>query len=344
VDRVLPCGGNTRVGRSLDRGFFARDAFVDAALALTHTTELKVGLGIALPTRSPLQTARAAASLGEFGGRFRLGFAVGHSDTEGLASLRFFQMVGAGAMESAHGIPFHPPLARLRDYLDCVLGLLYAPADEPVNIERTHFRARGKGFGYSPTTLPLLLGGMGPRMCELAGMRADGIILHHMAPRKLVAERAALARAAYARTSAPLTSFVTAFGLIASIDRDERLALRRARAELAGALILPEYLERLNAVDPSVAEQVQSLLRNEQYAAAAEALPEEMVRDMVLVSTPTRFRRDVEDFKEVELVLTLPCGIFAPMLDSALGLGTPDWRAARANLIEAIFGSALQHD
>jgi alkanesulfonate monooxygenase SsuD/methylene tetrahydromethanopterin reductase-like flavin-dependent oxidoreductase (luciferase family) len=320
---------------------FGRDSFIDAGLALSHTRNLTVGLGVALPTRTPLQTARAAAVLGEFEGRFRLGFGVGHSDREGARSLRFFQMAGAGAMESAHGIPFHPPLSRMKDFLDCVLGLLYADAGAAVEIVRPHFRSRGNGFGYTASSLPLMLGGWGPKMCELSGERGSGVLLHHLAPRSLVAQRACVARQAHARAALSTLPFTVSFGLIASVDRDEALALRRAQAELVGALGMEEYRERLRATDAALAEQLGHLIDGEQYAAAAQALPEEIVRDMILVSTPARFRRDIDEFKESDLVLTLPAGIFAPLCGDRLGFGAADWKATRANLVEAIFDGAL---
>lgn len=320
---------------------FARDSFVDAALALTHTSTLQVGLGVALPTRTPLQVARAASSLGEWEGRFTLGFGVGHSDTEGAESLRFFHMVGAGAMESAHGIPFHPPIGRLRDYLDCVQGLLHAPAGEAVDIERTHFRARGKGFGFTRETLPVVLGGMGPRLCALAGERTDGLILHHVAPRALLAERVERARAAQAGAGRPGAPFRTALGLICAVDPDEGRALRLARAELTGALVLEQYLERLAFVEPELAGRVAELLAAGRPAEVAALLPEEVVRDMILVTTPARMRADAEAFREVDLVLPLPAGIFAPMVSDSLGLGGADWAAARAHLVAGVFGDAL---
>src|SRR5205823_5924612 len=125
----------------------ARDCYVDAGLALSHTKRLAVGIAVALPTRTPLQAARAAASLSEWGHRFTLGFGAGHSAREGKKSGEFFMLVRAGAMENAHGIAFDPPIGRMRDYHDCVTALLRAPLGEPVEIVREHFRAAGTGFG-----------------------------------------------------------------------------------------------------------------------------------------------------------------------------------------------------
>ena len=83
-----------------------RDGFVDAALAVAATDRVPLGIGVALPTRSPLQTARATASIAAFGRTFALGLGIGTPTTN----------------EVAHGVGYRPSLGRLRDFTECVLG------------------------------------------------------------------------------------------------------------------------------------------------------------------------------------------------------------------------------
>jgi hypothetical protein len=63
---------------------------------------------------------------------------------------------------------------------------------------------------------------------------------------------------------------------------------------------------------------------------------------MILVTTPQRLRQDAEAVKEVDLVLPLPAGIFAPMLGDSYGLSASDWNATRESLLKGLFGSELE--
>jgi alkanesulfonate monooxygenase SsuD/methylene tetrahydromethanopterin reductase-like flavin-dependent oxidoreductase (luciferase family) len=319
----------------------ARDCYLDACLALSHTTTLPVGVAVALPTRTPLQTARIASSLAEWGNRFTVGFGAGHSAREGAKSLKFFELVRAGAMEDAHGIPFFPAVSRIRDYHDCVTGLLRAPLGEPVEIVREHFRAAGTGFGLSRAALPIILGAFAPRMVQLAGEIADGVSLHHIAPRKVISARLDLARAAHAASPKAKEPFKTAFSIMASIHDDDATAMRRARAELVGAFAIPPYLSRLAEIEPGVAAELEELIEAERYQEAADAIPDEIVRDIVLVSTPTRARDDLAAISEADLVRPLPVGNFGALLGDALGEFPREGVEARFAVVRALLGEVV---
>lgn len=318
---------------------FGHDCFVDAALALQVTKELPVGIAIAMPTRSPLQAATAAATLHELGGRLTLGLGPGHSEQEldNPIGEWMVRIVGPYTNRRAHGMPYFPPVERQREYHACIAAILRAPLGELVEIEGEHWRAAGLGRGLSPADLPLVFGGLAPRMTKLAGEVAEGMVFHLLAPRELIAQRVALAIEGRDRP------FSTAAGVECSVDADERVALRRARAELGAAMQVPHHLDRLRElVGEAAAERVAELTAAARYDEAAESIPEEYVRSAILVSTPARFRSDVEAFAEADQVLPLPVGQFFLSLPGLLGTGPADAHAARETLVRAIFGSALK--
>ncbi|MEV0593499.1 LLM class flavin-dependent oxidoreductase [Nonomuraea cavernae] len=317
---------------------FGRDCFVDAGLALSHTETLKVGVAIALPTRTPLQTARAVQSLGEWGHRFTLGLGPGHTAQEGAVSERFHRLVGAGDMENAHGIPFFPPATRMKEYQECITTLLYTPLDEPVDIVREHYRASGKGFGYQRADIPTMFGAFGDRMVRMSGEVADGVILHHIAPRAELLRKSAMAREAHER-SGSTAPFKVSFGTITAVHEDEGEALRLARADLVGAFAVPLYLDRLAAAHPDVVSTLKPLLAAEKYTEAAAALSEDVVRELIVVSTPERLRDEIESFGDgVDECILLPSGVFSFMVAAELDVRPPDLVEARDAMLRGIFG------
>jgi probable F420-dependent oxidoreductase len=142
---------------SLDR-FGPLVAMTAAALA---TTTLRIGAHtFGNDYRNPLVLARELAGLDRLaGGRLELG-------------------IGAGWLEgdyAACGIAFERPglrLARLAEAITIIEHSFYGP---PVEFIGTHYHAHIAMAGPAPvqTHVPLMLGGGGPRMLELAARRAD---------------------------------------------------------------------------------------------------------------------------------------------------------------------------
>ncbi|GAA0421711.1 LLM class F420-dependent oxidoreductase [Acrocarpospora corrugata] len=138
-----------------------------AALA-ARTERITLGSAILpLYSRPPVAMASTALTLGELsGGRFVLGLGLGHRDVGEW-------MVGAGAAP--------PAVPGMREYLEIVLAA----------IQKGEADHDGKWFGghvfYPPTQerhsdLPVYVGTFGPRMLELAGEVADGVILWMCTP------------------------------------------------------------------------------------------------------------------------------------------------------------------
>ena len=140
--------------------------FVPLAVAAT-VTQLATGIAIGL-TCSPFETAMAAL------------------DLDHLSQGRFVMGLGTGPMhwtKGYYGMPYNKPVSRLRE----VVHLLRHVEDGA----RTGTMKAWKGdcyqlefHGYEPTAppyrerIPVWIAALRPRMCELAGEVADGLIGH----------------------------------------------------------------------------------------------------------------------------------------------------------------------
>jgi hypothetical protein len=249
---------------------------VDAAFAIAATRTLPVGIGVALPSRSPLQTANAAAALASGNRRIYLGLGAGNPRTN----------------ELGHGIPYSPVAERMREFVACTTGVLRGAAGQPIEVGGRHYRAAGIGLGISPDQVPVVLGAHGPLMSRLAGEIGAGLIVHLLTPRSSIKERIDLARSVHEGQS-----FLGAAGILISAHSDEGTALSRAAAVLGRIFTVPRFAARLAEIQPR---------------ADPAHLPEEVVREFVLVTTPARLLADVADFRESELIVPVPITVFMP--------------------------------
>ena len=296
-----------------------RDGFVDAALAVAATDRVPLGIGVALPTRSPLQTALATASIASFGRTFALGLGIGTPTTN----------------EHAHGVGYRPSLGRLRDFTECVLGVLRSPAGDPVEVVTNHYRAAFTGCGLDPDLVPVVIGAQGPRTVRWAAQATDGLVMHLMTARRVMRNRVSIV--ADARDLA--IPFHLSTGMVVSVHPDGEESLRRARADLTVAMSRPWYMGRLaDAAGDEFRDEFAALVARDLWTEAARLLPDELVRDFVLVSTPDRVQEDLEAVDEVGEVVPVSCGNFYSHMPEAFALTADDARTARSELRNAILG------
>ncbi|MFD8386585.1 LLM class flavin-dependent oxidoreductase [Streptomyces sp. NPDC059679] len=133
-----------------------------------RTRKIELGSAILpLYSRPPVVMASTALTLAELSeGRFALGLGLGR---RGVGEW----MVGAGTMPSA--------LPAMREYMKIVLAVT---RDGEVDVDGTWFS--GHAFFPSPSNdrpeLPVYMGAFGPKMLELAGELADGVLLWMCTP------------------------------------------------------------------------------------------------------------------------------------------------------------------
>jgi probable F420-dependent oxidoreductase len=149
-----------------------QDGFHMALLALEHTTRLTVMTSVVLAfPRSPMLTAYDAWSLQRMSeGRFGLGLG---SQVKGNIVGRF-------------SVPWAPPVARMREYLESLSAIFEAFATGgPLRYEGEHYRFTRLQPFFNPGPLPAgvpapppWLGGIGPGMVRLAGALAAGYETH----------------------------------------------------------------------------------------------------------------------------------------------------------------------
>jgi probable F420-dependent oxidoreductase len=201
------------------------EAIVLSTLLATHTTTLRIANGvIPVQTRTPIVYGQAAATLAHLApGRFGLGL--------GLSS---DIIVGQW-----HGLPFAPSVLQMREAVQIIR---LAAAGERVNFDGRFYKL--KNFRLSiPAPVPpprIYLAALGPRMCELAGEVADGVLLNWMPPSAVPASLGHVE--AGARRAGRSLADVDVAVYVRTCVTDERELVREALArDITGYAIVNAY-------------------------------------------------------------------------------------------------------
>ncbi|MEU8079663.1 LLM class flavin-dependent oxidoreductase [Catellatospora citrea] len=285
-----------------------RSAPVTAAALAAATGRVGVGTGIALAfARSPMLTALSALDLDELsGGRFRLGLGTGVR-----------RLIG-----DWHGMPFDPPVARLRDTVAIIRAVVAgAYTGEPIeHTGEASISVRGWRRPYPPVRerIPVYLAAMGPAMTALAGEIGDGWLSHELCPPGHLADtilpmlrkgsarnRNKTAGAGQATNADPVTGAGTAasaatavlpggtpevvVSACCSVDADAAVARDRARGVVGFYASVQTYADLF----AEYADEHAAVVAARREGRAAEALAELVPAPMAAAYTLSGTRDDV---------------------------------------------------
>ena len=208
----------------------ARDASLVLAALAANTSRLKIGTGV-LPiyTRHPTAMVQMAATLDELsGGRFILGLGVSHKVT----------------VEAMWGLALDKPVAAMREYLTIVRASI---RDGGCSIEGDFFTARWRYSGPRRADLPIMISALNPRMLELAGELADGVVLYMCGPDYIRDEVMPALRAGREKAGRSMEGFEIVAAVDACVTTDRSAALDVYKATLDRYASLPYYRRAMAA-------------------------------------------------------------------------------------------------
>jgi F420-dependent oxidoreductase-like protein len=206
----------------------------DAALVLgayAHATQrVRFGTGI-LPiyTRHPTAMVQMAATLDELsGGRFILGIGVSHKVT----------------VETMWGLHLDSPVDAMREYLDIVRTSL---RDGGCASDGKYFSAHWVYSGPRRAEMPVLISALNPRMLELAGEKADGIVLYMCSPAYIRNTIVPAVTAGRQKAGKPLDGFEIVAAVPVSLTSDRPGAQAVFRQTVERYANLPYYRKMMDA-------------------------------------------------------------------------------------------------
>ena len=259
------------------------DQFAILAACALRTRRVRLGTAISsVFVRTAPTIAMAAAAVDELsGGRFVLGLGSSHRVQVG----------------PEHGVEYSKPLGRVRDTVAVVRGLLrdgeIDHAGETVRIERFDL-----WFEPFRREIPIYLSALFPKMTQLCGEIADGVILARSTLASASRARAHVAAGA-GRAGRDASAVEIASLLPASVAPDRNEALAAARPGLAFyAGFFPRY-NRLLAESgfPAAAAAVAKAWAAGDKAGAERAVTDEMIAATSVAGTPAECRARIEAYR-----------------------------------------------
>lgn len=259
------------------------DVFTPLVLAApANRLDLYTNAAIALP-RNPIQLAHQAWDLQALsGGRFALGLA---------SQVR-------AQIEKRYGTDFHPPLGRMRE----LVAAMRAIFDTWQNGTRLDFR----GDYYTHTLMPPLfnpgpleagpppiwLGGLGPKMVEMAATVADGLLVMPFCTERFFTEHTLVAvDRGLAASGRARTDFSIVCESIIAVGRDD--AEMAAAAEGVRFLLsfygsTPAYRPVLDAHGwGDLQTELNTMTKTNRWDQMPALIDDEMLRTLAVVGSPT---------------------------------------------------------
>jgi 5,10-methylenetetrahydromethanopterin reductase len=239
--------------------YFLRDSFVALALAAVQTTHIRLGTAVASPLlRHPALLASSFGTLQELsGGRAVAGIGTGGSEFPSQLDLQIRQ-----------------PLAVVRESVEIVRALLIGDA----RVQGRVFSAIGASLGWQPGSMPVYLAARGPKMLELSGEIADGVITHGLAPSHLDFALARIkAGAAAANRPGKGSDLVLMFDFELDEDRDAAVQRLRRRCMFMVGGSYAEELIPLYGLDPEQVRPIRAAVSQGEFQTAVDLITPEMV-------------------------------------------------------------------
>ncbi|MCZ7532761.1 MAG: LLM class flavin-dependent oxidoreductase [Acidimicrobiia bacterium] len=191
--------------------YFLRDSFVALALAAEATSTIKLGTAVASPLlRHPAQLGASFATLQEMSeGRVIVGLGPGGAE-----------------FHTELGLPIRRPLSLIEESVDIIRGL----GDGRVDVSGNHFEVSGAKLRWDYEPMPVFMAGRGPKMLQLSGRIADGVITHGLARSHIeyVAKKVAAGEAQADRGGACEIIYM----FVHELDDDRATALDRLRSSV----------------------------------------------------------------------------------------------------------------
>lgn len=284
------------------------DVITPAAAVASRTERVGIGTGIVgLWSRTPATTALTAASLQQLSsGRLLLGL--------GLQSRSY--------VEGWHGRTYGRPLGAMREYLTIVRQALDG---ELVTLEGDHFSIRGFHIDLPPaeTRIPLYVAAIGPKMLQLAGELADGVIGYVYSEdyvRNVVVPNLELGARRAGRT---LEGFDIACGFPSVITDDgSGVALAKGQAMMFATATesAPAYADSIShAGFAAERDQIASLVASGDLGAAIDAVPVELADAVTISGDPDHAAARMRAYCEAGLTTVVlnpsPPGGYFPLYE-----------------------------
>ena len=222
------------------------------------------------------------------------------------------------------GITRRKPLLAMRETIDVMRRLL---ALENVTFEGEFHHVNGIELDIvhgrrEPRDVPMYIGATGPKMMQLAGEIADGVVLNYCVPPDYNDVAMEQLHKGAQKAGRTLDDIDRPQLIVCSVDSDRERALDGARGLLTQYLAQQPHIAQASGVKPEVVEKIQSILgwpaTKEEIDKAKVYVPDELVLRITATGTPDEARAKVQEY----INRGATCPILYPLGDVKLMIDT----------------------
>ncbi len=266
-----------------------RDAIVPMAAFAATTSKIKIGSGVVNNwTRNTAVMAATFLTLDD------------------LAPDRILYGVGAwwDPLAKNVGIDRSKPLTAMREHIDVMRALL---ARETVTYDGMFEHMNGVELDVvhgrkEPRNVPLYIGATGPKMLELTGEIADGVVLNYLvSPAYNVGALERLEEGAK-KAGKSLDDIDRPQLVVCSVDEDRKKALDGARKLVTQYLGQQPHIMKASGVSQDLLDEINQVLTwpatEEQIEEAMHLVPDDVVQLITASGTPDEVKAKVREYMD----------------------------------------------
>jgi 5,10-methylenetetrahydromethanopterin reductase len=268
-----------------------RDVYTTLTMLSLMTNKISFGTGVTNPyTRNSAITASSIASLNEIsGGRAILGIGPGDKATF-----------------DAMGIDWGKPLTKMRETVSVIRKLL---AGERVNIDPEG--TAGAQLSFTSGKLPIYIGAQGPKMLELAGEVADGVLVNASHPADFEFAVPMVKKGAEKARRDPKEVEICAYTCF-SVDKNREAAINAAKMVVAFIVAgSPETVLERHGINPDDGQKIAKAIGAGDFGSALAGVNELMIEAFSICGTPEDCKDRIEELMATgvtQIVVGSPIG------------------------------------
>jgi 5,10-methylenetetrahydromethanopterin reductase len=228
------------------------------------------------------------------------------STLDDLAPGRIILGIGAwwDPLAAKVGIERTGPLNAMREIVTVVRALL---ADETVTFHGEHVHLDGVELDYvhqprRPKDVPIYIGATGPRMMELTGEIADGVVLNYLVSPGYNDTAMEHLAAGAERAGRTLDEIDRPQLVVCSVDDDVEVAIDAARLLVTQYLGQQPHLMKASGVSQSLLDEIGDVLTwpatHAQLVKASRLVPDEVVTSITAAGSPADVKAKVAEYIE----------------------------------------------
>lgn len=266
-----------------------RDALTVLAAYAAHTHKVRLGTGVVpIYARTPAAMAQAAATVDEIAaGRVILGIGVSHEIT----------------VENWFGSHIGRPVSEMREYVQ-ILRAIFRGEDPP---EGERFSTRFHFMGFEPRPdIPIYVAALSPKMLELAGELADGVVLWLCHPGYIRDVVVPHVEAGRRRAGKDLDGFDIVAAVPSAVTDEVDGARATLRADLTPYFLLPFYRKMIERSGYEADVRLfDEAMESGDHGSAATAISDGYLENLAAIGPTDIAAAAVERYREAGA--TSPC-------------------------------------